>query len=46
MWKLPVEETNSDSNHDELKLASLVQFINMIGVITDHRALSIDVIEM
>ena len=39
-----MEETNSDSNHDELELASLVQFIDVIGVITDPGALSIDVI--
>jgi len=39
-----VEETTSDSNHDELELASLVQLIDVIGVITDPGALSIDVI--
>ena len=39
-----MEETNSDSNHDELELASLVQLIDVIGVITDPGALSIDVI--
>ena len=39
-----MEETNSDSNHDELELASLVQLVNVIGVITDPGALSIDVI--
>jgi hypothetical protein len=39
-----VEETNSDSNHDELELASLVQLVDVIGVITDPGALFIDVI--
>lgn len=39
-----MEETNSDSNHDELELASLVQLVDVIGVITDPGALSIDVI--
>ena len=39
-----MEETNSDSNHDKLELASLVQLVDVIGVITDPGALSIDVI--
>ena len=39
-----MEETNSDSNHDELELALVVQLIAVIGVVTEPGALSIAVI--
>ena len=41
-----MEETNSDSNQDKLELVPLVQFIDVIGVTTDPKALSIDVISV
>ena len=39
-----MEETNSDSNHDEVKLALVVQLIAVIGVVTEPGTLSIAVI--
>ena len=39
-----MEETNSDSNHDEVKLALVVQLIAVIGVVTEPGILSIAVI--
>ena len=44
MWKLPVEGNISDSNHDKLELA--VQMIDRIGVLTDPKALSINILGM
>ena len=39
-----MEETNSDSNHDEVELALVVQLIAVIGVVTEPGTLSIAVI--
>ena len=39
-----MEETNSDNSLGELALASVVQLIAVIGVVTEPGALSIDVI--
>ena len=41
-----MEETNSDSNHDKLELASVVQLIDLIGAVTDPGAMSIYVLGM
>ena len=39
-----MEETNSDNSLDELALASVVQLIGVIDVVTEPGALSIDVV--
>ena len=39
-----MEEINSDSIHNELELASVVQLIDVIGVVNDPGALSIGVL--
>ena len=37
-------KTYPDNSHDELKLTSVGQLIDVIGVVTEPRALSIDVV--